>query len=179
MNRPARSNDEFQRVFWRTLLLSLLYGLVAGAVLTAFGGLEKDFQIGIRILEFHEETPVLLVLAVLFLDYLLLIALEELLFRVVPYKCALWINYGKPDKWFIGLFVLISSVLFGFAHGGVDFIPLQGVLGAVFFLYFLKSGAIRGQVRRAFWSVYALHLGYNAGVLMALSFFASIARIFS
>lgn len=81
---------------------------------------------------------------------------EELLFRWAPmiFVSVLLIllqkinvitdkNYHAVAKYIITVFVIISSIIFGYVHGNVFNILLQGVSGIIFFTIYLRTLAIR------------------------------------
>ena len=79
--------------------------------------------------------------------------IEELAFRFLPTKLTRWLTKNEKILWIV---VLISSVLFGIAHGRGNLL-VQGSSGFVFSLAFLKGG---------YWSSVSAHVMLNAIVLV-------------
>ena len=89
-------------------------------------------------------------------------AAEEFLFRFLPLVAILQItkNAPKNDGWVLGV-TIASSMLFGYLHGGVPFIFLQGVLGFLLSVVFLKCGGFQGKFLKAIVASSLCHLAFN------------------
>ncbi len=57
------------------------------------------------------------------------------------------------------------SIIFGLLHGGLAHIPLQGVLGFILSLVFLKCGGLQCNFYKALAASSATHFLYNMGVV--------------
>lgn len=93
------------------------------------------------------------------------IPLEEILFRghlVLAVK-----KYGKSVK--VLIVAVLLSVIFGWIHGGIIHIFIQGVNGFVWCLLFLKSGGFQQRYIKAFATTIAVHSMYN-GIIFASIF---------
>ncbi|MBI5046037.1 MAG: CPBP family intramembrane metalloprotease [Candidatus Niyogibacteria bacterium] len=89
---------------------------------------------------------------------------EELLFRL---PLALFVRVG----WSLNRVLIIAiaiSMYFGFSHGGVSHIFVQGVDGFIFSMVFLKCGGWQKHYAKALLASSTTHFMYN-GVLMCLA----------
>ena len=77
---------------------------------------------------------------------------EELAFRVIPIKLALNLN---PES--LPAVVALSSIIFGFGHGGVENILIQGVMGVILSWVYIKNNY-------SYWSSVSLHALWNITV---------------
>ena len=92
---------------------------------------------------------------------------EELLFRFLFLADA--VKYDASLKIVIGLSI-ISSVLFGFVHGGAIKIPMQGVFGLVFCYVYLRCGGFQGRFVKATLCSTLSHFLWNGSIaLIAIS----------
>lgn len=84
---------------------------------------------------------------------------EEVLFRLLPLAVALrtWGLSGKTM-----LVALGTSILFAFAHGGIQHLLFQGVGGMLFSLVFLKCGGARDRLLKATGASSTTHILFNA-----------------
>ena len=79
---------------------------------------------------------------------------EEYVFRHVPLKLANKFN-DQDITWFI---IIITSVILGVVHGGVRNIFIQGVVGFMSALLYLRNG-------NSYWSSVVFHAMYNFYVI--------------
>ncbi len=93
-----------------------------------------------------------------------LAALEELIFRL---PLAIFLKYNIQPGALLVVAVLLS-ILFGLAHGGLVGVPIQGIMGLVFCVVFLKCGGLQMKYQKAFLSSTAVHFTYN---ILAFSIF--------
>lgn len=89
---------------------------------------------------------------------------EDALFRLFP-VVALIERYGVGWKFASGMSVV--SAFFGYAHGGLDNIYLQGVFGLILVVLFMKAGGSEKRYVRAFAAVSVVHYVTNL-IVMAL-----------
>jgi membrane protease YdiL (CAAX protease family) len=96
-----------------------------------------------------------------------LAAVEEFIFRMVPMLLAVAL-FPRSAKVFI--FVAISSVIFGYLHGGWPNIFIQGVTGCFFSLIYLKCGGWYENHMKGFLASSFMHFCMNGLIaLIALS----------
>lgn len=88
----------------------------------------------------------------------LLAALEELIFRL---PLALFVRKNVRPLTLVSA-TLLLSLFFGLGHGGWVGVPMQGVMGIVFCIVFLKCGGLEKNYRKAFFSSTFVHFSYNA-----------------
>lgn len=81
--------------------------------------------------------------------------IEEIIFRVAP------IGLVKDKPELIYPTIILSSALFGYLHYGAMSWPIQGVLGFILSVIYLKNGY-------SYWSVVLLHFMWNAYVIFIL-----------
>jgi membrane protease YdiL (CAAX protease family) len=77
---------------------------------------------------------------------------EELAFRVVPIQLGL-----KIDPQIVPLVIVLSSLLFGWGHGGVVNLLIQGVMGLVLSWVYVRNNY-------SYWSAVILHSLWNTTV---------------
>ena len=97
--------------------------------------------------------------------------IEELFFRFTPLILAY--RFGKkvlrhPIVAVVAM-VIISSIHFGYLHGGFKHVFVQGIGGIFFSLVFLKCGGLKRDYGRAILSSSLAHFVYNA-TLFTLEF---------
>lgn len=95
---------------------------------------------------------------------------EEFVFRVLPFG-ALWVLwaflYKKQPPLSLALaLVLVTSIVFGYIHGGFGNIFIQGFIGAVIALVFLLWGTYGRTPLRGMLAIVLLHGSYNFYVAM-------------
>ena len=91
---------------------------------------------------------------------------EELTFRLLPIIFfSIFVDEVEID-WKLISVVIVSSVLFGVFHGSLNNIPLQGVLGVLFCIVFLKNGGLQKKYIRATLASISVHLSYNVIVFV-------------
>jgi membrane protease YdiL (CAAX protease family) len=106
------------------LVAALLYVMFANQVLGWAGLYGHPWRI----------TPTVPELGHLFWACILAPVWEELAFRYAP------LELSKKFEGTLLPVVAISSILFGYQHGGVGGIMIQGVLGAIFCWVYVKNG---------------------------------------
>lgn len=84
--------------------------------------------------------------------------IEELLFRGILYPCA---RYIPNDRVLIAA-ILCSSMVFGYEHGGMRGVPLQGIMGMIFASVFMKCGGMHRRPLRALMASICAHAFHNA-----------------
>ncbi|GEM_PF-5838991 len=77
---------------------------------------------------------------------------------VIP---SLLVYLATPFRNAVLPFAAILSVIFGILHGGIIFIAIQGMLGFIFCLIFLKTGGLRGALVKPLLCSTATHAVYN------------------
>lgn len=87
----------------------------------------------------------------------LMAAIEELIFRL-PLRIFLKRN-ATPVT--LCVVTLVLSFFFGYGHGGWIGVPIQGVVGIIFCVVFLKCGGFQKKYWKAFLSSTAVHFAYN------------------
>lgn len=81
--------------------------------------------------------------------------IEESLFRLLPIGIVFLI-WGKENKFILWPVIIISSVIFGWVHGSWQNILIQGSVGIVFSMAFLKGGYISAVVAHAVYNFIAV-----------------------
>jgi membrane protease YdiL (CAAX protease family) len=92
---------------------------------------------------------------------------EELIFRFCPLSIS--VSAGMKKSWTIYV-ALASSALFGWLHGGVVHIFMQGVAGFLYSLAYLKCGGWRGLVLKPLMVTTTAHLTWDLGIHLMISF---------
>ncbi len=95
---------------------------------------------------------------------------EEFLYRVVPFGLLFvgWSVFRKsaPPLWLVFAFVLVTSFVFGYVHGGIGNVFIQGLIGIVIALVFLVWGAYGRTPLKGICAILLLHGSYNFYVAM-------------
>ncbi len=107
-----------------------------------------------------EDKPVeyrFIFLLFLFLGIPLNSILEELIYRMpLTLICRVWPGHH------VSLWAAVtSSIIFGCVHGGIATLPMQGVLGIVLSLSYLKCGGMEGKFWRPYAVTVTIHTLYN------------------
>lgn len=95
---------------------------------------------------------------------LYLAAIEEFLFRVILLYLVMLVSrmvLGKRDFGYVLFAIVWSSIYFGYIHGGIIHIFIQGVAGVLFCLVFLKCGGYQGKIAKAFYCSTLCHALVN------------------
>jgi hypothetical protein len=87
---------------------------------------------------------------------------EEFFFRL----SLMFFVHKQPKVIFMSAVFL--SALFGYAHGGIGYILIQGFSGLMLCLVFLKCGGLQEKPGKAFRSSSAVHLIFNWIILTPL-----------
>lgn len=107
---------------------------------------------------------------VLFFSLLpLFAAIEEAIFRL-PLRIFLKRNLS-PRR--LCVVVIILSVLFGLGHGGWSGVPIQGVMGVVFCVVYLRCGGLQKKYWKAFLSSTGVHTLHNCIVIGSYMLFST------
>lgn len=88
---------------------------------------------------------------------------EEVVFRYMPLIIVIMLC-GVSKK--VLYCALIVSILFGFLHGGYAHIFVQGVVGILFSIVFLKCGGLQKKYIKAVSASTLTHFGVNSGTFV-------------
>jgi len=96
---------------------------------------------------------------------------EEFLFRILPFGTVwalwfVWMRQSSPPLSVALGALLVSSAWFGYIHGGVGNIFIQGFIGVVYAIVFLKWSAYGKTPLRGVLVVIVLHGTYNFAVAL-------------
>ena len=95
---------------------------------------------------------------------------EEVLYRLLPFGglWAVWafVFASKPPISIAGLMIVGTSVYFGYIHGGVGNIFIQGTVGVFLALTYLKMSNYGGVPLKGFIAAFLLHGAYNFAVAL-------------
>lgn len=94
----------------------------------------------------------------------IVVPLEEFVFRAVPLYLAARINQHHPSR--IVLVAIISSVMFGRAHGGWDCVLIVGMAGLMYSALYLKCGGMRGAFWKPLLAASLAHFGWDCTTLV-------------
>ena len=129
------------------LIVSFLYMILITSVY-------HFLKIDVRIWGHNSGTPINSELPFLMLWVAFI---EEIIFRV-PLVIPMMFKAGTGTVVFCA--VALSSI-FGILHGSLMNIPIQGVLGFIFSLMFIKCCKERGNLGKALLTSTAIHYSYN------------------
>lgn len=73
---------------------------------------------------------------------------EEAVFRLLPIG-AVFLICGKKNKLILWPVIIMSSIIFGWTHGSWHNIFMQGLVGIIFSIAFLKGGYVSSVVAHA------------------------------
>lgn len=164
----AKGKKFWLQIFWGTLIF-LFYHFIVGNIIYYSGLLEAKVPV------FNEAaseedwkrlpSPTLFYSPIGFLLMFLLFIFEEELFYRFPLAFFVWL------KWPLKRMLLVAatlSLLFGFFHGGILYVFLQGTIGFGLCLIFLKCGGSHKRYFKAIGATTLTHCFLN-GVLLAIS----------
>ncbi len=98
------------------------------------------------------------------------VMIEEYIFRLMPLEFALNRKFNSKQ---LSCVVLLVSTFFGYLHGGVEHVFIQGFGGIVLSVVFLKCGGMNKNYRKAYICSTASHYCFN----MILLVFAGIMGV--
>jgi membrane protease YdiL (CAAX protease family) len=117
---------QYYKLPFLVLVVDLVLSLLVAGVFFA-----TDIEVG-----YEEEYEGMLILSWLFIPYLFMIsAVEEFFFRILPLT---WVLRNTARKYLHVLAALATAVAFGYVHGGLTNIPLQGIGGFLYAIVFIK-----------------------------------------
>jgi len=121
--------------------------------------------LGVTIIVSSRGTP-LMVLIPYFLGTLLIRAvLEEWVFRLLPFAICIG-SYGRRSGRAIMAVSVVSSIIFGWVHGGPQFIPFEGVGGLIYCIVFIKCGGFQERYAKATACSTVTHYSFNLFVIV-------------
>lgn len=85
--------------------------------------------------------------------------IEEFAFRFIPLALTFLI-FGRSRMVLVA--ALLSSIVFGYLHGGYDLMFTLGFMGLMLCLVFLKCGGMNGSVIKGFLCSFLAHFSVNA-----------------
>lgn len=92
---------------------------------------------------------------------------EEFIYRF----CVLTFVVTKTlSFWWIGLAVILSSIVFGLRHDGLPSIFIYGIFGVCSSIIFLKAGAYNKNYKRGFLYCFVFHSLFNIWACIRLLF---------
>ncbi len=146
----------YQLGYYKLPLLALLIDIVI-TTLTILLYVETEVDV-------EELDMGLEILSLSFIPLLFLLAgIEEMIFRILPLTWAMR-NVSKQN---IVLAALFTAIAFGFVHGGLANIPLQGLGGLVYAIVFIKYAHGERYMEAGF-VVITIHTVFN-GLIALLS----------
>ncbi len=88
---------------------------------------------------------------------------EEIVFRFPLSFAARFLRcWPRVRDGMLIFLVLTLSALFGWVHGGILFVPIQGVLGLIFSLCYLKFGGYNGKFWKPLLLCWMMHVAVNS-----------------
>ena len=151
LSREPRSIKQFAWVFFPLLLFDVAWDHLLDLAINFFGFFSYELPTDIAT-EFLASD--------LFGSLLVVPLEEELLFRALP----LWLVVRFAPSWALIPTVLLTSIVFGIAHGDLTAILFQGVGGITFSLMYLKCGGMRGAFIKPLLAAAALHSALNGWI---------------
>lgn len=133
-----------------TLIVDLNLAIILAKTSNSFGFVDKN-QLAVDVL--MKEVPFVTV----FVRLPITVFMEEVIFRL---PLALFVKF-KANLPTILIMSVISSILFGYAHGSWGNVMNQGVGGLVYCVVFLKCGGLQGRYKKAFFSAFGAHLLFD------------------
>lgn len=91
---------------------------------------------------------------------------EEVIFRLLP----LWLSVSvfKMTKGRVVLVAAVASVIFGYCHGGIGHVLIQGLVGFLFSLVYLGAGGFKAEHPKGVFCSFAAHLTFNSIIIAAV-----------
>jgi membrane protease YdiL (CAAX protease family) len=93
---------------------------------------------------------------------------EEVIFRFIPIVYTLKFT---RSLYVVVSVTIVSSVIFGYVHGGFGHVPLQGVAGLFFSMVYIKTGGYLEMHRDALLTTTLIHFLYNMFILLPIMIF--------
>jgi membrane protease YdiL (CAAX protease family) len=155
--------------FW--VFLVLLLPLVFLCRKVALGGIHAmatylpDVAHSSRMVRYSAIIPSSGLESLVFKSFIVTPLREEFWYRFVPFV-SVWLAWWAwkretPPWWIAALVLVISSVWFGYIHGGFGNVPIQGSLGLIFGLVYLKMSAYGRKPLLGLFAATVLHGAYN------------------
>lgn len=148
---------EYYRLLLIVFLIDILLSAVSVTFFASLDMLEEVEEIGVDIISWS------------FLVMLILISvIEELVFRIVPLVAVMRVSH-QPSLYLATAFT--AAVVFGYVHGGVEHIFIQGLGGFLYGVIFIKYAAGGSRLVEASLVVITLHTAFNAliGLILLMS----------
>lgn len=97
---------------------------------------------------------------------------EEFWYRFVPFF-SVWLAWWAwkretPPRLVAAFVLIVTSVWFGYIHGGFGNVPIQGALGLIFGLVYLKMSAYGRKPLLGLFAAVLLHGAYNFYIALRL-----------
>jgi len=144
----------FYRLPWIVFGIDFFLSIVSVLLLSSVDLIDEAEEIGVDILAWS------------FIPFLILISLfEELFFRILPLGVVMRVTNRR------GIYLataLISAVVFGYIHGGVAHIFVQGLGGFIYGVLFIKYADNGRRLFTASILVVALHSMFNGLIALIL-----------
>lgn len=105
--------------------------------------------------------------------------IEELIFRVFPFSLLFVIlvctraKGGKAELPCVLLTTLLNSFCFGYIHGGMGNVLIQGISGLAFSVAFLKVSSLGSSIRnivKGSWAGVVFHSAFNTVLTLVVAF---------
>jgi membrane protease YdiL (CAAX protease family) len=88
---------------------------------------------------------------------------EELAFRAFPLSTGFSLGLRVKGLMFIAI---VSSVVFGYLHGGYTHIFIQGISGLIFCIIYLKCGCLEHKFFKPLFSATLAHASFNGMIIL-------------
>ena len=145
----------------KTVLALFGFGIAVASVLALFQMQTRDTWIS----DFMRNEDILVVI----ISFIIAVPIEEFGFRLFPaliYRsCSGGLSARNRNIGLI-LVMLVSSLIFGWWHGGIPTVFTLGPIGFVFAVVFMRCGGCRGSLFRGFALSCLVHLVYNLSLLL-------------
>ena len=171
------------------VIWNLGYSLFAALIINKYGFFGSSEVIGKRSEEILEKIISDYPLAIFFTALAFMALAEEITFRWAPIFIPRFFIEKIASRWFpefiyqfltdkliqiILVSALLASIIFGWVHGGFIFIFIQGIIGFIWSLLFIKCGGYRGGFsgyRKALLTTFVSHFTYNAVIIISVIYY--------
>ena len=144
-----KDKKQFFKAIWSTVKLAFFVNIVV-IILTWIFGLKISPRNGTGETNIFEwKFP---------LEIISSVGIEEFLFRWLPVAITYESGFGVIGKIIVGV---LSSGIFGYLHGGISHIFLQGAHGFISYLLFLKTSNMGKNHLKGFSATFLEHLIFN------------------
>lgn len=153
LEQEATDIEEILGLIWIFFCIDIAVSLIGIFVVEIIIGVKLP-ECGVYLLKYPFYLFVLMLMGA--------VAIEEFIFRFIPLSIAYLLArkiWNFPFLFIV--FAVVSSFFFGWAHGTIYNVLIQGVSGILICLLFLKCGGYQGRIFKALLVTSCYHFFFN------------------